>query len=205
MIMSMGAMAFLLGACALPPKSAGENDPEGGKGGATATGSGGPADSATSVGLPGVSVTSGGSLGDSMTSAGASSTAGGGSDPGITCRDALYCVVGCVAEFEATNAAEPDLTCILECEESLTVEESLHLFELTECVSTKCIELGVCEVLEPTGTVGEPSTGSGTGSGSGGSGSSGVVPPTQCLDCILANIFDEQPGGDCQSYADACV
>lgn len=201
LITSVGAIVVLLGACALPPKSAGENDPTGDSAGTVGAGTDGPADSATSVGQPGVSTASDGSA----SSTGVPPSTATEGNPDLTCRDAIDCVVDCASELQQMDAAEPDLTCFLECEEGLTVEESLHLFELTECVSNKCIDIGVCDELEPTGTAGEPDMGSGTGSGSGGSGSSGGVSPSQCLDCILSNIFDEHPGGECQPYADACV
>ena len=29
--------------------------------------------------------------------------------------------------------------------------------------------------------------------------------PNLCLDCVLANILDEQPGGECQTLADMCM
>lgn len=184
-------MMILLGACALPSKSAGDNEPS------TSSDPGSPsgdtedsADSATSYQPP----VGGTSMG---------STPGTAGDPsGPTCRDAIDCVVGCAAELTQMDPPEqdPDLTCFLECEEGLTTDEALKLFQLTECVTDKCIDQGVCEALEAGSTTGEPDTGSSTG----GSGSGGPSPSNPCLDCILANMFDMKVGGECQEFADLC-
>jgi hypothetical protein len=108
---------------------------------------------------------------------------------------------------------EPDLTCFLECEPGLTTNEVLHLFRLTECVTNKCIEQGVCDILVPTETsTGDSSSGSSSSSSSSSSSDTGTssttgpaVPPNPCLDCILANMLDENPGGECQALADMCI
>lgn len=132
----------------------------------------------------------------------------------MTCRDAIDCVWGCAGELLASELPEPDLTCFLECEEGLTVPEALHLFRLTECVTNKCIDLGVCDILVPTETTSSSSSG-GESTSTGGESSSSSTgtssstgdngPDNPCLDCILANMRDEQPGGDCQGLADMCV
>lgn len=146
------------------------------------------------------------------TTSGSSSSSG---TPEVTCRDAIDCVVGCAGELQTSKLPEPDLTCFLECEEDLTVGEALHLFRLTECVTNKCVDQGVCDVLVPTDTTGSSSSGgSSSGSSSGSSDSSsgsssgstgGGGPDNPCLDCILANMLDPQPGGECQGFADSCV
>lgn len=140
------------------------------------------------------------------TTSSSSSTSGSSSTtaaPEVTCRDAIDCVVGCAAELQTSKLPEPDLTCFLECEEGLTVPEALHLFRLTECVTNKCIEQDVCDVLVPT------ETSTGTSSSGGDSSSSGTstggVPANPCLDCILANMLDPNPGGVCQELADLCI
>ncbi len=135
------------------------------------------------------------------TTSGSSSTTAA---PDVTCRDAIDCVVGCAGQLQASMLPEPDLTCFLDCEEGLTVDEALHLFYLTECVTNVCIDNGTCDVLVPT----ETSTGSSGGSSSSSSGSdtgSTTGPPNPCLDCILSYMLDKNPGGMCQSLADECV
>lgn len=139
------------------------------------------------------------------TSSSSSSTSGESSTtaaPDVTCRDAIDCVVGCAAELQVSKLPEPDLTCFLECEEGLTVGEALHLFRLTECVTNKCIDQQVCDVLVPT----ETSTGTSSSGGDASTGTSTTGDPgNPCLDCILANMLDENPGGMCQELADMCI
>lgn len=155
--------------------------------------------------------------GTSSTSTTAASTSTG--TPEVTCRDAIDCVVGCAGELQMSNLPEPDLTCFLECEPGLTVGEVLHLFRLTECVTNKCIDQGVCDFLVPTetssgssssgdestSTGGSSSSGTGTGTGTGTSTTGPAQPDNPCLDCILANMLDTQLGGECQALADKCV
>ena len=140
---------------------------------------------------------------------GTTSTTTGGStssgEPEVTCRDAIDCVVGCATELQVSELPEPDLTCFLTCEERLTVGEALHLFRLTECVTNKCIDQGVCDKLVPTESSssdgGSSSTG-GSSSGTTGGGDDGSG--TECIDCILANMLDPAPPG-CIDLANACV
>lgn len=147
----------------------------------------------------------------SSSSGGSSSSSG---TPDVTCRDAIDCVIGCAAELQASKLPETDLTCFLKCEPDLTVGEALHLFYLTECVTNKCIDQGACDVLVPTETSGSSSSSDGGSSSSGGSsgttdtgGSSSEAggPMNPCQDCILTNMLDKNPGGECQALADACV
>lgn len=123
-------------------------------------------------------------------------------EPEETCRDAIDCVVGCAAQLQTMPSTELDLTCFLQCEEGLTVGEVLHLFRLTECITNKCVEQGVCDILVPTETTGTTTTGDDPSSSSG---TTDGTRPNLCLECVLANILDEQLGGDCQPFADACV
>ncbi|MEM7153326.1 MAG: hypothetical protein AAF799_10825 [Myxococcota bacterium] len=142
--------------------------------------------------------------GTTSTTTGVESTSSG--EPEVTCRDAIDCVVGCATELQISMLPEPDLTCFLTCEERLTVGEALHLFRLTECVTNRCIDLGVCDKLVPS----ESSSSDGGSSSSGGS-SSGTTggggdegDGTECIDCILANMLDPAPPG-CIDLANACV
>ncbi len=149
--------------------------------------------------------------GPGATTSGSSSSTSGGStstgEPDVTCRDAIDCVVGCAGELQQSMSPEPDLTCFLECEEGLTIGEALHLFRLTECVTNKCVDNGVCDILVPTETSTGSSSSDGGSSSSGGSSTGGSPPgpDNPCLDCILANMLDPQPGGDCQPVADMCI
>lgn len=153
-----------------------------------------------------------GTSSSSTTAMGSTSTG----TPDVTCRDAIDCVVVCASELMASELNEPDLTCFLECEENLSVAEALHLFRLTECVTNRCIDLGVCDILVPTETTSSSSSSStgGESTSTGGSSSSSTGtssttgddgPSNPCLDCILANMLDENPGGECQGLAVMCV
>lgn len=142
-----------------------------------------------------------------MTTSSSTSTSGSSSttaEPEVTCRDAIACVFGCVTELQTSMLPEPDLTCFLECEPGLTSEEVLDLFRLTECVTNVCIELvPECDILVPS----ETSTGTSSSGGESSSGTSGTtdaVPANPCLDCVVARLLDENPGGECQAFADAC-
>lgn len=188
----------LLMACPLPPKSAGENDD-------SPTSDSGINSAPTGAMTPGGSADSTMGLDPTATSSGTgpqpSTTSS--DEPGYTCRDAIDCTVGCVAAMiEDQDPPELDLTCIQECQEGLAVDEALSLTYLTECVTNRCIEIGLCEALEPRGS---GSGESGTDSSTGGSGSSGEAPPQQCIDCIMAHLLDVSPGGECQQLADQCI
>jgi hypothetical protein len=126
-------------------------------------------------------------------------------------------VVGCAGALQASMLPEPDFTCFLDCEPGLSVDEVLHLFRLTECVTNLCIEIEpACEVLVPTeSTSGSSSSGDSSSSSSSSSGSSSdtgtssttgpTLPDNPCLDCVLAYMLDKNPGGVCQELADMCI
>jgi hypothetical protein len=172
--------------CVLPPKSAGESE-------ASTTGTAGTTgaastDEATATASVTATSTSGAGSGvETDSTSVASPTTGAQQGP---CRDAVDCLVGCAA----TVLELPG--CALECEKGLAIDEALIMFQLTECVATVCLqEMPECE--DPGTSTGEPGTGSSSG---------GPVPEGDpCLDCILANVDDEQVGGICQELADRCV
>lgn len=142
------------------------------------------------------------------TSSSSSTTA----EPDVTCRDAIECVLGCINQLQASMLPEPDLTCFLECEPGLNSDQVLDLFHLAECATNVCIASEpACEFLVPT----ETSTGgssssdggsssSGTDTGTGSSSTTGENPTAICLDCVVAYLLDENPGGECQAVADEC-
>ncbi len=184
------ATVVLIG-CALPPKSAGEGQASAGSGGMS-TGPG----TVTAPGNPdGPGMTSSAMPGADETTAAA---------PGV-CREAIDCIVECATGLVVDDDPRPDLTCFLGCEEALSVDEALHLFELTECVTDLCIDAGVCDVLVATGTDtdgGASGTGTGMGTDTGSSGGTGD--DNRCLDCVLANLSDPEPLG-CVGFAQACI
>lgn len=93
-----------------------------------------------------------------------------------TCRDAITCLVMCQFAQIINMDPEPDLSCFLECDMGLSVEEAYLLIKLAECIGTQCAEIGEC---------GPESTNN------------------ECLICIAAYGQDPEPPG-CQAEALAC-
>lgn len=139
--------------------------------------------------------------GTSSSSEGGVSSSSGEAE--VTCRDAIACVLGCATELQVSMLPEPDLTCFLECEPGMTVDELLDLFRLTECVTLYCIELGQCDILVPTETSttsgdGGDMTTTGTDTGAGSTGDR-----FSCVNCVFGAVSDPNPPG-CQEFADDC-
>ena len=110
-----------------------------------------------------------------------------------TCRDAIDCLIKCQYELIGNNDPEPDLSCFLECDQGLTVDEALALLKLGECIATQCLDAGECAGSgETTGT--DSGTDSGTDTG---------PTNTDCLLCIAAYAMDPEPPG-CMEQAAAC-
>lgn len=176
----------------LPPKSAGAGDAEGSSTSASATAS------ATS--------TSGATGGGDPDSTSVELPPASGGEAGPTCRDAIDCRVGCALEMT------PDLDgCSADCEQGMSPGEVLALLQLTECVTDKCIEqVGPCGPSSTsTGEAGtstsEPDTSTGESDTSTSTGGSDDGSADPCLDCILANLLDEHPGGECEALAALCT
>ena len=93
-----------------------------------------------------------------------------------TCRDAIDCLITCQSILIFNPQPEPDLSCFLECDKSLSTEEAYLLIKLAECIGNKCADEGDC---------------------------GGDATDTDCLTCIAANGGDEQPPG-CIDEAAAC-
>ena len=93
-----------------------------------------------------------------------------------TCRDAIECLIECQAELIFNPQAEPDLTCFLECDQGLSVEEAVLLSELAECIGDWCTQQGSC---------------------------GGDATENECLICIASNGQDPQAEG-CIEEAAAC-
>jgi len=93
-----------------------------------------------------------------------------------TCRDAINCLVMCQFEQILNNELEPDLSCFLDCDKGLSIDEAYLLIKLAECIGNRCAMLGEC---------GPDSTNN------------------ACLTCIAAHGQDPQPPG-CLAEAAAC-
>jgi hypothetical protein len=146
--------------------------------------------------------TTGDATSSSTTTPGATTgdtTTGGSTGPFDTCRDAIDCVFQCVAQAQAQD--EPDLSCILECEETLSVEEVKKLLELVNCASGVCRDLGECASGESSSSGGESSSGGSSSSSSGGPTDPPLIDP--CLGCVFTYIQDEESPG-CEGFAMAC-
>lgn len=93
-----------------------------------------------------------------------------------TCRDAINCLVMCQLALFFNPDPEPDLSCFLECDMGLSIEEAYLLIKLAECIGHRCVELAAC-----------------------GPGSTNNA----CLTCIASHGQDPQPQG-CLAEAAAC-
>ena len=93
-----------------------------------------------------------------------------------TCRDAIECLVQCQSEAILNMDPEPDLSCFVDCDKGLTIEEAYLLIKLAECIGIRCSELGEC---------------------------GGEATDNECLFCIAAHGQDPQPPG-CIDEAAAC-
>lgn len=131
-----------------------------------------------------------------------------------TCAQALGCLGQCILTIQqqlVMDVPEIDLSCFLECDQDLSVEQATVLLRLFECSFEQCAttlldEEGVpfCEQTGGTSSsTGEPSTGSDSGSDSGsgsGSSSTGEPPPPPpedpslfdpCTQCLLLTVNDD--------------
>lgn len=106
-----------------------------------------------------------------------------------TCRDAIDCLIECQYELIASMDPEPDLSCFLECDQGLTVDEALILLKLGECIAQQCLDAGECAGADS-------GTDSGTGTDTGPT-------DTDCLLCIAAYAMDPEPPG-CMELAAEC-
>jgi hypothetical protein len=151
--------------------------------------------------------TSGASQGGAPDSTGTGAASVG--EDGPTCRDVIDCVVGCSAEMQQDTADVDVDACKVQCESGVSIDHVLSLFQLTECVTDKCIEQGACgETSTSVGSSGTSTGEPGTSTGEPGTSESSGGPPgstSPCTDCILANLLDRNPGGECQALADLCV
>ncbi len=108
------------------------------------------------------------------------------SGPGeTTCRDAIDCLVMCQALLLFNMDPEPDLSCFLECDMGLSVDEAYALLKLGECIATQCSDDGQC------------------GGGSETDGTETGPTDEDCLICIAAFAQDPEPPG-CMAEAAAC-
>ncbi len=156
----------------------------------------------TTTGEPTTTTTTTGTTTTTDPTTGAATTTG--SD--VTCRDAIDCIFECAAAIQAQLSSdpgfEPDLSCFLECEELLSVEEAYKLLKLGNCASDRCAEMGEC-------SMGGGSSGTSGGSDSSGSSTDGGVPPPDgpldpCIMCIFVLMLDEEYEG-CSEFAMECT
>lgn len=119
-----------------------------------------------------------------------------------TCRDAIDCIFECAAAIQAQIQLdpdfEPDLSCFLECEETLSIPEAKKLLLLGNCAAEQCELMGEC---------GAAGSSSGTGGSESGSTDDGPPPPEgpldPCIMCIFVLMLDEDFEG-CSEFALAC-
>ncbi len=125
-----------------------------------------------------------GSQESSSSSGGLDSTTG---EPEFTCRDAVVCIQQCAFDLLINPSVEPDLGCLLRCvEENLTVRETYHLLQLSNCAADECEKTDKC-MPESEGTDTDTDGSTGGGGGDGG----GVIDP--CLTCIFGEMSNPEP------------
>lgn len=130
---------------------------------------------------------------DPTTTSDGSSSSGGADattmEPEFTCRDAVVCIQQCAFDLAINPSVEPDLGCLLDCvEENLTVRETYHLLQLSNCAADECEQTNEC-MPEDEGTDTDTDT-DGTTSGGGDDGG-GIIDP--CLQCIFLEMSNPEP------------
>ncbi len=104
-------------------------------------------------------------------------------EPEFTCRDAVVCIQQCAFNLAINPSIEPDLGCLLDCvEENLTVRETYHLLQLSNCAADECEQTNDCM---PEGD------GTGGSTGAGDEGGAGPIDP--CLECIFLEMSNPEP------------
>ena len=126
------------------------------------------------------------------TSDGSTSSTGGGEattmEPEFTCRDAVVCIQQCAFDLAFNPGIEPDLGCLLDCvEENLTVRETYHLLQLSNCAADVCEQTNDC-MSEGAGSDTDTDSDGSTTEGDGGGG---LIDP--CLQCIFLEMSDPEP------------
>ena len=117
-------------------------------------------------------------------------------EPEFTCRDAVVCIQQCAFDLAINPSIEPDLGCLLDCvEENLTVRETYHLLQLSNCAADACEQTNDCmaggaETATDTDTDTDAGTDSSTTSGGGGGGGGPIDP---CLQCIFLEMSNPEP------------
>lgn len=111
-------------------------------------------------------------------------------EPEFTCRDAVACIQQCAVDLLINPSIEPDLGCLLRCvEDNLTVRETYHLLQLSNCAADECEKTNDC-MPESEGTDTDTDTDSSTGDGGGDDGG-GIIDP--CLQCVFLTMSDPEP------------
>ncbi len=110
--------------------------------------------------------------------------------PDTTCKEVINCLVGCATDPDLWNNPEPDLSCFIECEDGLTVDEALKFLDLSECAAASCVDKGDCveeeDFIGPNGESGLP-----------------IDPSSVCAGCIIGLLLDPEPPG-CEGFAMEC-
>ncbi|MBV1860974.1 MAG: hypothetical protein KUG77_21335 [Nannocystaceae bacterium] len=117
-------------------------------------------------------------------------------EPEFTCRDAVVCIQQCAFDLAFNPSIESDLGCLLDCvEENLTVRETYHLLQLSNCAADECEQTNDCM---PEGEGTDTDTGS---TGGGDDGGSGIIDP--CLQCIFLEMSNPEPT-TCVEFHELC-
>lgn len=113
---------------------------------------------------------------------------GSAGNPDWTCTDGIRCVQQCINRLITDGIPpDPDLTCVIECIEMLTVDEAYDLLLLSNCIADTCEADGLCasEVAETDGE------------------SESELPIGTCLNCMRIRIANSDLPG-CESEHALC-
>lgn len=129
-----------------------------------------------------------------------------------TCKQSLGCLQNCIGSIQQQllmELPELDLSCFLECDEELSIEQAVLLIDLFDCAFAHCQSTADEEGNIFCPEEGAGSTGSGSGSGSG-SGTTAEPPPPEdpglfdpCTQCLFLTVnADDEP--DCAELRNMC-
>lgn len=90
---------------------------------------------------------------DTLSSSSTSSSTGSAEDsagrPDWTCEDGIRCVQRCISDLLLGGVPpDPDLSCVIECIEMLTIPEAYDFLLLSNCVAEVCEAEGQCGAAE---------------------------------------------------------
>ena len=128
-----------------------------------------------------------------------------------TCKQSLGCLQNCIGSIQQQllmEVPELDLSCFLECDEELSIEQAVLLIDLFDCAFQHCqtTEDDEGNIFCPEAS----STGSGTTGSDSGSSTTAEPPPPEdpglfdpCTQCLFLTVNDDTEP-DCADLRNMC-